>query len=344
MVLATILISFVFFGIGCLFHRFKGVWAVPAIWALLMLAIHPVLVDYNAFEGDNSFISDVDRFFWLFKHKPSVFGFMSWPVLAFLSAIMISDFMRQLSLVFNMGVKPGELLRDIGDLFRFHPEADKMTKAEAVIGLSQRFISPPPNLQDIQKAQILRSASSSEMSDVLRQPSQFIYPSVLKEDFNRRDRINIYQDVVTLAVSMGCVDDNTMQRIFVSASQAGLRVDEYMKIIDRFNLGDIWDGLTPEQAARRKRAEARGQGQQKSYGSQSRGHYQHHAGGSERSRKLAVLGLKATASLKDIKKAYRKLAKKYHPDRNTKSAKIEKLATEKMAEINLAYEWLVDNG
>ena len=50
-----------------------------------------------------------------------------------------------------------------------------------------------------------------------------------------------------------------------------------------------------------------------------------------------VLGLSKGASEDDIKKAYRKLAKKYHPDIN-KAADAE----EKFKEINEAYEVLSD--
>lgn len=47
-----------------------------------------------------------------------------------------------------------------------------------------------------------------------------------------------------------------------------------------------------------------------------------------------VLGVPPTASDDEIKQAYRKLAKKYHPDLNPG----DKEATKKMAEINSAYE------
>lgn len=51
-----------------------------------------------------------------------------------------------------------------------------------------------------------------------------------------------------------------------------------------------------------------------------------------------VLGLDKSASEDDIKKAYRKLAKKYHPDLNPG----DKTAEEKMKEVNGAYEILSD--
>ncbi|OKL42584.1 DnaJ C-terminal domain-containing protein [Pseudovibrio exalbescens] len=52
----------------------------------------------------------------------------------------------------------------------------------------------------------------------------------------------------------------------------------------------------------------------------------------------SVLGLDKNASAADIKSAFRKLAKKYHPDQNKDNPK----AQEKFSEINLAYELLGD--
>lgn len=51
----------------------------------------------------------------------------------------------------------------------------------------------------------------------------------------------------------------------------------------------------------------------------------------------SILGVEKTATADDLKKAYRKLAMKYHPDVN-KSADAE----EKMKDINVAYETLSD--
>lgn len=51
-----------------------------------------------------------------------------------------------------------------------------------------------------------------------------------------------------------------------------------------------------------------------------------------------VLGVPKTASEAEIKKAFRKLAKQYHPDSNTKDPK----AKDKFAEANTAYEILGD--
>src|SRR5204863_9995176 len=51
-----------------------------------------------------------------------------------------------------------------------------------------------------------------------------------------------------------------------------------------------------------------------------------------------ILGVKKSASTEDIKKAFRKLARKYHPDVNPGDKKAE----EKFKEINEAYEVLSD--
>src|ERR1700754_2067534 len=52
----------------------------------------------------------------------------------------------------------------------------------------------------------------------------------------------------------------------------------------------------------------------------------------------SVLGVSKSASAADIKSAYRKLAKKLHPDAN----KDDKKAASKFAELNAAYEILGD--
>ena len=51
-----------------------------------------------------------------------------------------------------------------------------------------------------------------------------------------------------------------------------------------------------------------------------------------------ALGLAPGASADDIKKAFRKLARQYHPDRNPDDAKAE----ERFKEINNAYQVLGD--
>ena len=57
-----------------------------------------------------------------------------------------------------------------------------------------------------------------------------------------------------------------------------------------------------------------------------------------------VLGVDKNASENDIKKAYRKAAMKYHPDKFANASDAEKKdAEEKFKEINEAYQVLSDN-
>ena len=51
-----------------------------------------------------------------------------------------------------------------------------------------------------------------------------------------------------------------------------------------------------------------------------------------------VLGIPPTATDEEVKEAYRKLARKYHPDNYTADNPLADLATEKMQEVNEAYD------
>lgn len=55
-----------------------------------------------------------------------------------------------------------------------------------------------------------------------------------------------------------------------------------------------------------------------------------------------VLGVNRGATDDEIKTAYRNLAKKYHPDRYSKDPAMAELASEKMKEINEAYDQIVE--
>jgi tetratricopeptide (TPR) repeat protein len=55
----------------------------------------------------------------------------------------------------------------------------------------------------------------------------------------------------------------------------------------------------------------------------------------------SVLGVSENASEEDIKKAYRTLVKKYHPDRYAGNPKAAEAAAEKLKQINQAYDMLI---
>ena len=52
---------------------------------------------------------------------------------------------------------------------------------------------------------------------------------------------------------------------------------------------------------------------------------------------LTVFDLKATSSKEDVKKRYRELIKKHHPDKHPKNEESQRLATEKFCTITEAY-------
>ena len=57
-----------------------------------------------------------------------------------------------------------------------------------------------------------------------------------------------------------------------------------------------------------------------------------------------ILGVSSSASKDEVKKAYRELAKKYHPDKlSTQSISQQKIAEERFKEIQLAYEILYED-
>jgi len=56
----------------------------------------------------------------------------------------------------------------------------------------------------------------------------------------------------------------------------------------------------------------------------------------------AILGIDRNASEHDIKKAYKKMAMKYHPDRNSESEETKKMAEKKFIDVNDAYSVLSD--
>ncbi|WP_304412940.1 J domain-containing protein [Cetobacterium sp. ZOR0034] len=85
----------------------------------------------------------------------------------------------------------------------------------------------------------------------------------------------------------------------------------------------------------------RNQGNQ--YGGSYQGGYQNNPFGTfeDKSKYYAILGVKEGSTPEEIKKAYRELAKKHHPDRYANAdAEIREMHERKFKEINEAYEKL----
>src|SRR5262245_913029 len=64
----------------------------------------------------------------------------------------------------------------------------------------------------------------------------------------------------------------------------------------------------------------------------------------EGTKSLQILGLHPGVSEEDVKKAYRELAMVWHPDRFPDGSPLQAKAQEKLREINVAYEYLMQHG
>lgn len=277
----------------------------------------------------------------LMKSNPELLNLLAFPQVSFLLGMMLAQIGANLYWAEEQGISFKSIFKEFRQGVR--PEdIPALSQAEAVISLAKRFLPRKFGLKDLAQTHIRAHYSDAQLSSYIKRGSDFVSAHQIAFQLGGAAVLQTYEDVVRIARSVNCLDDNTMQRLFVSASQAGVTVGQFLTMTDKYGLGDIWDGLTPEEAAARDQAQSQSysqstSGKQKSYRAYAR------SGGGEKSQKLAMFGLSLRASLKDLKKAYRKYAIKYHPDRNRGTAAKEKSATEKMAELNLAYDWLVDN-
>lgn len=77
------------------------------------------------------------------------------------------------------------------------------------------------------------------------------------------------------------------------------------------------------------------------YYNKTRRQMQKEEGQSEVEKNLLVLGLDTAVDFEEIKQAYRKMVRRFHPDRFVRMSKEEQeMAHERFTEINLAYEYL----
>jgi len=167
-------------------------------------------------------------------------------------------------------------------------------------------------------------------------------PSLLKPIRNvltndSRVSVAFFEQIVKVGVASGHIDPRYIDRLKMLARALGIEDSKAQNILDT-------NGFT---AYRQQFENAQSQQQYRSSYSDKSGqqNYRHRATEplNETEKHLAVLGLKKGASRKQIKSAYRKMAKKYHPDllksKNLNEAQMAD-AAKTMLEINAAYEWL----
>jgi len=144
--------------------------------------------------------------------------------------------------------------------------------------------------------------------------------------------VKIVDHLLKFSVAAGLADPGFLQRLFIVAGGEGMSSNQYEGLLGKYGLRSHWNRsyrTAPEDAWTRRDNTARSYAQPQS----------------ERDRYLGLFGLTAGATAKEIKKAYRKLAKIYHPDRNRgKSDREQEQAAAKMRELNLAFDWLKTNG
>ena len=155
----------------------------------------------------------------------------------------------------------------------------------------------------------------------------------------------IFADLLWIGADCNMLLVDIVKRLELVATSAGLSKRAFEKLQSKYK-------INPEQQRQRRQAnQAEYDNAQHSGQWQSSNHHQgqrrytpNNSYVDEKTANLAKLGLKAGASLADLKKAFRKKAVKYHPDRNMNSSPKEQArSAEKMTEINLAYDWLKAN-
>jgi len=144
--------------------------------------------------------------------------------------------------------------------------------------------------------------------------------------------VKIVDHLLKFSVGAGLADPGFLQRLFIVAGGEGMSSSQYEGLLGKYGLRSHCDRryrTAPEDGWTRRDNTAH------SYAPPQ----------SERDRYLGLFGLTPNATAKEIKKAYRKLAKVYHPDRNRgKSEREQDQAAAKMRELNLAFDWLKTNG
>ncbi|NNE58249.1 MAG: DnaJ domain-containing protein [Hellea sp.] len=144
----------------------------------------------------------------------------------------------------------------------------------------------------------------------------------------------IFSDLLQIGSDNAAGSPEMRKRLRMVATSAGLTEIQFDKIAGRFDIDPPWQRGENARQSRHQHANQQGQRQ----------YEPHRPVQNQKSEKLAIFGLQASATFEELKSAFRKMAIKYHPDRNmTKDASTQQDAREKMTEINLAYDWLQAN-
>lgn len=135
---------------------------------------------------------------------------------------------------------------------------------------------------------------------------------------------------------------NRIKRIAQSYSRDAEWLYESVEDEEQRRLKEIIDELNRQETSQQKKSSA---GQQTHSSSQRKAHEQARSApkptGMTMESALHILGVASTASNEEIKRAYKKLMMKYHPDRVASMSAVEQEAAKRRAqEVNGAYQYI----
>lgn len=138
---------------------------------------------------------------------------------------------------------------------------------------------------------------------------------------------------------------NRIKRIAQSYSRDSAWPYESMEDEDQQRLKEIIDELNRQDRAQHGQTRQGGQSSRQQHSQQRNAHEQQRGApkptGMTLETALRILGVPSTASNDDIKRAYKKLMMKYHPDRVASMSDVEQEAAKRRAqEVNGAYQYV----
>lgn len=153
------------------------------------------------------------------------------------------------------------------------------------------------------------------------------YCIAIVQETNYQQRIELLSTLFEICAANGRIEKNENSLLLLYAQYVNIRSVDYQRAKMYFSHAYQWE----ENSYNRRREEKRRENKETTQTSSTKG----------RAWALKILGLKEGATEEEIKKAYRKAALQYHPDRltNASEAQVAK-ATEKFREICEAYEIL----
>lgn len=157
----------------------------------------------------------------------------------------------------------------------------------------------------------------------------------LNQRWTYDERLSFLSTLFQIAVADGMICNEEAKLVQKYAKFTGIRSQDFTRMKNYYTYGYKWQ----------KDQDNRSKYKQRQSENDSTDNQSSTQGTNGKSWAYKALGLPNNASKEEIKKAYRKLAQQYHPDKQIGASEEEiKQATEKFKEITLAYETLTEGG